>query len=130
MRQTGKGPANELWYVWMQLGEATNMHFINDEVAPFNARTPWELKRFRRFNNRFWNKGRAIDIVCRGAMDSRIEQTCVEHEWPVEPRCERINQQFSAIETMSALRLEAAVRAQSVMRAGSNARDMTVKHIA
>jgi hypothetical protein len=63
-------------------------------------------------------------------MDSRIEQTCVEHEWAVEPRRERIDQQFGAIETMPALRLEAAVRAQAVTGAGSDARDMTVKNIA
>jgi hypothetical protein len=52
-------------------------------------------------------------------MDPRVEQTCVELEWPVEPRRERIDQQFGAIETMTGLRLKWAVRAQAVTGARS-----------
>ena len=114
----------------MQLGETADMHFINDEVTPFNARTPGQLKRLRCFNDRFWNEGRAINIVCRRAMDPRVEQTCVEHEWLVEPRREWIDQQFGAIEPMPILRFEAAVRPQAVKGTGADARDMTVKHVA
>ena len=119
MREPRECAAKGFRYVMTQLGEATDMQFINHEVAPFGVWTPGRPERFRCFNDRLRHKGCAVDIVFRRAMDPRVEQTCVECERPVEPRRERIDQQFGAIETMTGLRLKWAVRAQAVTGARS-----------
>lgn len=63
-------------------------------------------------------------------MDPRVEQICVKLERPIEPRRERIDQQFGAIETVPVPRLEAAMGAQAVTGAGTKARDMPMKYVA
>ena len=130
MRQSRKGAANGLRYVRMPLGEAADMHFVNDEVSPFDARTPGRLKHLFCFNDGLRHKGRAIDIVLGRAMDPRVEQIASSLKGRSSRVRERIDQQFGAIETVPGVRFKGAMGAQAVKGAGANARDMPVKHIA
>ena len=130
MRQPRESATNGLWYVLTPLGETTDMHFVNHEVAPFDERTPGRLEQLRHFDDGLWNKRRAVDIVFGRAMDPCIEQTCIELERAIELRRVGIDQQFGAIETVTGPRLEWTVRAQAVAGAGADARDMPMKHIA